>query len=53
MVWSIWCERNARIFNDQEKSVTRIVSEIKDEERLWGAAGAKHSAALVAPVLRE
>ncbi|KAF8665179.1 hypothetical protein HU200_054155 [Digitaria exilis] len=53
VVRSIWCERNARIFNAQEKSITTIVNEIKDVARLWGTAGAKHLAALVAPIFSE
>ena len=45
--WSIWKERNARVFNNTEKTVDRLVEEIKDEVRLWCQAGAKHLAALV------
>jgi hypothetical protein len=33
---------NASIFEALEKNVSRLVSEIKDETRLWAAAGAKH-----------
>jgi len=47
VTWSIWKERNARVFNNTEKTVARLVEEIKDEARLWCQAGAKHLAALV------
>ncbi|CAO2174480.1 unnamed protein product [Urochloa humidicola] len=48
VVWTIWCERNARIFNNYEKPPSKIVDDIRDAARLWRAAGAKHLAALVA-----
>ena len=35
VTWSIWNERNARVFNNMEKTVDRLVEEIKDEARLW------------------
>ena len=47
VTWSNWKERNARVFNNTEKTVARLVEEIKDEARLWCQAGAKHLAALV------
>ncbi|RCV12309.1 hypothetical protein SETIT_2G258700v2 [Setaria italica] len=53
VTWSIWRERNARTFNDLEKSVARLVQWIKDEAKLWGAAGSKHLAALVVPQVFE
>jgi hypothetical protein len=42
VTWRIWCERNNRIFNDHETSITRRIQEIKDEARLWCVEGAKH-----------
>jgi hypothetical protein len=45
--WTIWHERNARVFDDKEKAVSRLVSEIKDEAALWTQAGEKHLATLV------
>lgn len=53
VVWTIWCERNARIFNEEEKTVHRLVQEIKDTVRLWCTAGAKQMAVLVATQLSE
>ena len=47
VVWSIWCERNRRVFNDEVKAPDKIVEEIKDTSRLWTAAGAQHLASLV------
>ena len=47
VAWSIWCERNRRIFYDAVKTTTRIVEEIKENARLWVSAGAKHLATIV------
>lgn len=47
VTWFIWKEQSARVFNNTEKTVARLVEEIKDEARLWCQAGAKHLAALV------
>jgi len=47
VTWFIWKERNARVFNNTEKTVASLVEEIKDEARLWCQEGAKHLAALV------
>ena len=44
VAWSIWCERNSRIFYDAVKTPSRIVEEIKETARLWVSAGAKHLA---------
>ncbi|RLM66427.1 putative retrotransposon protein [Panicum miliaceum] len=30
VTWSLWCERNRRIFNDEVKTPSRIIEEIKD-----------------------
>jgi hypothetical protein len=38
--WTIWRERNARIFNGEEETVPRLITEIKDEAVQW-FAGAK------------
>jgi len=35
VTWSIWKELNARVFNNTEKTVDRLVEENKDEARLW------------------
>ncbi|KAF8655453.1 hypothetical protein HU200_061201 [Digitaria exilis] len=47
VVWTVWCERNAKIFNELEKPIAKIIDDIKDTARLWGAVVAKHLAALV------
>ncbi|KAJ1266865.1 hypothetical protein BS78_07G012200, partial [Paspalum vaginatum] len=46
VVWQIWLERNARIFQRRGRSVPDLVAAIKEEVRLWGLAGAKHLIAL-------
>jgi hypothetical protein len=38
---TIWREHNARIFDSKEKSLSRLVTEIRDEARLWVQTGAK------------
>jgi predicted DNA-binding ribbon-helix-helix protein len=40
--WTIWRERNARIFNREEKTISRLITEIKDEAGQWYRAGAKN-----------
>jgi hypothetical protein len=51
--WSIWRERNARLFEAQEKNMSRLVSEIKDEASLWVMAGAKYLSLLVSSPISE
>jgi hypothetical protein len=51
--WSVRRERNCRIFQGREKTVSHLVSEIKDEAHLWMTAGAKHLATLVVHRLNE
>ncbi|KAF8725768.1 hypothetical protein HU200_020321 [Digitaria exilis] len=48
VVWTIWCERNERIFNQQDITVARIVEDIKEFVRLWCMAGARHLSSIVA-----
>jgi hypothetical protein len=46
--WTIWCERNARIFNGKEKGIPRLITEIKNEALFWFSAGAKSLGCIVA-----
>jgi hypothetical protein len=38
-VWEIWKERNSHIFQRRERSVSALLSTIKEEAALWGTAG--------------
>ena len=42
VVWEIWNERNARVFNKKFASPVVILEKIKREARMWVTAGAKH-----------
>ncbi|KAF8700744.1 hypothetical protein HU200_034099 [Digitaria exilis] len=53
VVWTIWCERDARIFNQQDRTVARIVEDIKEFVRLWCMAGARHLSTIVARLISE
>uniref|UniRef100_A0A0A9GPV4 Reverse transcriptase zinc-binding domain-containing protein n=1 Tax=Arundo donax TaxID=35708 RepID=A0A0A9GPV4_ARUDO len=46
-IWSIWRERNNRIFKSNVRPVHLVVSEIQDEARQWYLAGTKAFAPLV------
>ena len=41
VAWEIWKERNARIFDRRLSTAEALITKIKDEARLWCAAGAK------------
>ncbi|TVU16772.1 hypothetical protein EJB05_36927, partial [Eragrostis curvula] len=53
VIWALWRERNVHVFEAKEKTLDRLVSEIKDETELWCAAGAKNLAELVVQMLIE
>jgi hypothetical protein len=40
--WTIWKERNTRIFNNKIALPTILLEITKSEAKLWVAAGAKH-----------
>jgi hypothetical protein len=42
VTWEIWNERNARVFNNRHASSMVILEKIKEEAKLWVAAGAKN-----------
>ncbi|KAJ1259049.1 hypothetical protein BS78_10G123500, partial [Paspalum vaginatum] len=48
IIWTIWRERNARIFDHKQYSDLQIFNLIKFEANSWVCAGAKHLAVLVA-----
>jgi hypothetical protein len=39
--WSIWKERNSRIFNGKETAIPQLACFIKDAAQEWAFAGAK------------
>jgi hypothetical protein len=39
--WTIWKERNARVFNHKSAPTTTLLNIIKSEVKLWVVAGAK------------
>jgi hypothetical protein len=45
--WSLWRERNARIFEKVEKMLQRLVEKIKDKAKQWVSTGAKQLAKIV------
>jgi hypothetical protein len=46
VMWELWLERNARVFDSFESSVPTVVAKIKSEVTTWIVAGAKGLAAL-------
>jgi hypothetical protein len=50
VLWEIWLERNARVFNRVESSVPTVLAKIKSETSAWIVARAKGLAALTARV---
>jgi hypothetical protein len=51
--WALWRERNSRVFQGEEKTITRLITEIKDDACLWTRAGAKHLSQIVSTHNRE
>jgi hypothetical protein len=51
--WSLWRERNARIFEKVEKMLQRLVEEIKDKAKQWVSTGAKQLAKIVGTMSSE
>jgi hypothetical protein len=41
VIWEIWLERNARVFNRVESSALTVFTKIKSETSTWILAGAK------------
>ena len=53
VIWSLWKERNNRIFKQQELSSPRFIAMLRDEVRTWIFAGAKHLDSLVGSIFIE
>ena len=47
IIWEVWKERNARVFNRHETSTTMLMEKIKAEANLWITAGAKDLGSVV------
>jgi hypothetical protein len=45
--WTIWCDRNSRVFEHKEKIVPQTIATINEQIRLWILEGAKHLARLL------
>ncbi|KAL6650160.1 hypothetical protein ACP70R_014384 [Stipagrostis hirtigluma subsp. patula] len=46
ITWTIWKERNGRVFNASLTTPAALSSTIRDEVREWGRAGYKHNVEL-------
>ncbi|KAJ1282092.1 hypothetical protein BS78_03G023300 [Paspalum vaginatum] len=46
VAWTIWCERNLRIFDRNVATESQVLAKIKDKAGLWILGGAKHLANL-------
>lgn len=53
VIWTIWRERNARIFRGTRTTAGRLFEMLRDEAGLWLAAGAKGLASIVSNPFRE
>ncbi|WVZ91921.1 hypothetical protein U9M48_038032, partial [Paspalum notatum var. saurae] len=42
VVWELWCERNARIFENRGSTVQQVLAKIRGQAASWMTAGAKH-----------
>jgi hypothetical protein len=45
VIWEIWLERNARVFNRVKSSALTVFAKVKSETTTWIVAGAKQLAA--------
>ena len=41
VAWTIWYERNSRVFDNKASSIDRILDKIKGDALNWSKAGAK------------
>jgi len=53
VIWSLWKERNNRIFRHVELTAPRFIDLLRDEVQTWIFAGAKHLEKLVGSIFHE
>ena len=53
VLWSLWRERNNRIFRKEELPTPRFISLLRDKIRMWIFSGAKHLDSLVGHIFCE
>ena len=53
VVWTIWKERNARIFEQKETAMMQLIAKAKEEASMWATAGAKHLTAVIVTNISE
>ncbi|XBH76144.1 hypothetical protein VPH35_102836 [Triticum aestivum] len=45
--WSVWKERNARVFSQQASTIGQVLSNIQEEAKIWINAGRRRVIALI------
>jgi hypothetical protein len=48
VMWEVWKQRNARVFDHREITVTSLMAKIREEASTWIVAGARDLSLLLA-----